>query len=95
MQSLGVRPGDRVAVIGYAYDSFWARLARVKIVAEMPEQQAVKFWMGDDRLQEDVLNAFASSGVKAVVAEYAPVYARLPGWHQVDSSSYYVYIFYE
>ena len=26
--------GDEVAVIGYGFDSFWARLAKVKIVAE-------------------------------------------------------------
>src|SRR5690606_12903653 len=29
----GLEPGDTVAVMGYAFDSYWARLARLKIVA--------------------------------------------------------------
>jgi hypothetical protein len=93
LQQLGIEPMDRVAVIGYAYDSFWARLARVTIVAEMLEEDAVKFWTGDDKLQESVLTAFAQSGAKAVVAEFVPDYARLEGWRRVDQSNYFIYVF--
>jgi hypothetical protein len=92
LQELGIQPDDRVAVIGYAYDSFWARLARVKIVAEMPEEQAVKFWVGDDQLQEGVLNAFARSGAKFVIAENVPGYVQPNGWQQVGESSCYIYV---
>lgn len=87
----GVEEGDKVAIIGYGFDSFWARLARVKIVAEMLESQANEFWLGDDALQQDVLQAFASTGASAIVAEYVPGYARLDGWHQVGNSNYYIY----
>jgi hypothetical protein len=93
LQNLGISPSDRVAVIGYAYDSFWARLARVTIVAEMLDEDTANFWVGDDALQQSVLNAFAQSGAKAIVAEYVPGYARLDGWRQVEQSNYYIYIF--
>lgn len=93
LQELGIQPNDWVAVIGYAYDSFWARLARVKIVAEMPEERADKFWLGDSPFQQSVLKAFASSGAKAVVAENVPGYADLDGWKQVGQSSYFIYVF--
>jgi hypothetical protein len=88
---MGVGPGGTVGVIGYAYDSFWARLARVRIVAELVDWEGNPFWYGDAALQQDVLRAFAGSGVCAVVAEYAPADAVLPGWEQVGASSYYVY----
>ncbi len=93
-----VPPGSRVGVIGYGFDSYWARLARVKIVAEMFEWEAGPFWLGDDgqpeaaKRQEAVLEAFAGTGACAVVAEYVPAYARLPGWQQVGTSNYYIYL---
>lgn len=93
LQGLGVRQGDKVGVIGYAYDSFWARLARVKIVAEMLEADEDQFWHGDQALRQSVLQAFAKTGVDAVVAEYVPDYAGLRDWHQVENSNYYIYVF--
>lgn len=95
LQELGVKPGDRVGVIGYAYDSFWARLARVRIVAEMLEADAMELWRGDEALQQEVLQSFASTGVRAVVAEYVPAYARLNDWDQVGNSNYFIYRFRE
>jgi hypothetical protein len=95
LQELGVRPGDRVGVIGYGYDSFWARLARVRIVAEMLEADADGLWRGDQALRQSVLQAFAKAGVDAVVAEYVPGYAGLHDWHQVGNSNYYIYVFRE
>ena len=93
LQELGVRQGDKVGVIGYAYDSFWARLSRVRIVAEMLEADADPFWRGDEALRQSVLQAFANTGVDAVVAEYVPAYAGLRNWHQVENSNYYIYVF--
>jgi len=89
---LGVEPGDQVGVIGYAFDSFWARLAKVQIVAEMFDWKADPFWLGEPAFQEEVLHAFASSGARAVVAERVPQYAVFPGWHQVENSNYYIYL---
>lgn len=90
---LGIKPGDRVGVIGYAYDSFWARLARVKIVAEMLEVDAVRFWRHDETLEQSVLRAFASTGSKAVIAEYVTDDVPLKNWHRVGNSSTYIHTF--
>lgn len=91
LRQLGVSPGSTVGVIGYAYDAYWARLARVQIVAELVDWPDNPFWTGDAALQQAVLQAFTRSGACAVVAEYAPAGARLAGWQQVDDSSYYIY----
>ncbi len=93
MKELGVQPGDKVGVIGYAYDSFWARLAHVRIVAELLEADAVDLWRGDESLRQGVLDSFARAGVKAVVAEYVPDDVRLKNWHRVGKSTTYIYVF--
>jgi len=92
LHQLGVEPGDKVAVIGYGFGSFWARLARVQIVAEMLGRQAGDFWLGDAALQSEVIQAFDSAGAKAIVAERVPGYAILDNWHRVGDSDYYVYM---
>lgn len=95
LRELEISQGDKVGVIGYAYDSFWARLASVQIVAEMLDTDADKFWRGDAALRQSVLQAFADSGVHAVVAEYVPSDVTLVDWYQVDNSNYYIYVFKE
>ena len=93
LSDLGVMPGDKVGVIGYAYDSFWARLARVTIVAEMLENDAVDLWYADEEQWRSVLLAFANTSVRAVIAEYVPSDVQLNDWHRVGTSSYYIYRF--
>lgn len=92
LHQLGIKRGDKVAIIGYGFDSFWARLARVQIVAEMLGHEAEDFWFGDGSLQTEVLQAFASTGAEAVVAEHVPHYVSLNDWHQVGNSNYYIYL---
>jgi hypothetical protein len=95
LHRLGVRPGDKVATIGYAFDSYWARLAHVQIVAEMFDWEARLFWSGTPSLQSEVLRAFARSGASAVVAERVPVDVDPAEWHRVGRSGYYIYVFNE
>jgi hypothetical protein len=92
LNRLGIEQGDRVGVIGYGFESFWARLAGVQIVAEMLTQDSAAFWLADPALQSEVLQTFAGTGVNAVVAESVPDYAFMNGWHQVDESNYYIYL---
>ncbi len=92
LHRLGLQAGDNVAIIGYGFDSFWARLARIKIVAELLDTDAEIFWTGDSSVQSDVIRAFSSTGARAIVAESVPSYASLSGWHQVGNSNYYIYL---
>jgi hypothetical protein len=93
LHRLGVRPGDKVAVIGYAFNSFWARLARVVIVAEMFDGDGNEFWLANPSLQSKALRAFANTGARAIVAEAVPSYVTPAGWHRVRNSNYYIYLF--
>jgi hypothetical protein len=92
MHQLGVQPGDKVGVVGYAFDSYWARLGRFQIVAEMLESQATPFWLADGQEREAAVQAFVGTGIKAIVAENVPAYADMTGWIQVGGSNYYIYL---
>jgi hypothetical protein len=92
LQKVGVGPGDKVAIIGDAFVAFWARLARVQIVAEMFGWEADPFWLGDAEAQARVIKAFASSGAKAIVAESVPDYPSLTGWQRLGSTGHYAYL---
>jgi hypothetical protein len=92
LHKLGVDRGDKVGVIGYGFDSYWARLARVLIVAEMLGDDADDFWVGGPSIRDEVFQAFANTGSKAIVAENVPSYASLSNWHRVGNSNYYVFI---
>ncbi|NNE45281.1 MAG: hypothetical protein HKN37_01330 [Rhodothermales bacterium] len=93
LQELGVVAGDHVGVIGYAFDSYWARLGRMKIVAEMPGTVADIFWYGDESSRTEALGAFRRTGVRAIVAESVPYRANTTGWRRVGESDYYIYLF--
>jgi hypothetical protein len=93
LHELGLRPGDKVAIIGNGFLSFWARLARVKIVAEMLGREADPFWLGSSTFQSKVIEVFKSTGAKAIIAEEVPGYAKLINWYKIKDTNYYVYLF--
>lgn len=92
LHRLGIERDDTVAVIGYGFSSFWARLAPVKIVAEMFNWEADPLWLGTPSFQSQVIQAFRKTGARAIVAESVPNYARLAGWHQINNTNYYIYL---
>ena len=89
VMQMGLQPGDTVAAIGYAVE--WARLAKVRVVAEIPMTEAAKFWSADQRLQARAIQILAHSGAKWIVAEkvVGPVPA---GWQRVADTDHYVYV---
>ena len=60
-----IKEGDRVATMGT--DIGWASLAQVRIVAEIPEEQADRFWMASQQRQSDILQSIRNTGAKAIV----------------------------
>jgi hypothetical protein len=85
----GLRAGDEVGFVGYTFDAYWARLGGYRIVAEVPEGEAAKFWAADRAVQGRVMGALRRAGVRAAVAGPLP---RAPaGWAEVSGTGYYVY----
>lgn len=108
LHRLDVRPGDTVAVIldpPGAFGAYWARLARVRIIAEIPacpyyagsrcaegQPDAVSaFLEADQKTREQILKSFEQTGANAVVMRNAD-HAPLPGWRRIPDTDYDVYL---
>lgn len=98
MSRAGLHPGDHVGHVGQALKSwsYWARLAGVRITAELRPWES--FWLGDDAARKRALGAFAAAGVKAVVTRKQEVCERpfglpydfAPGWRPVGNTGFYI-----
>jgi hypothetical protein len=87
LRQAGVAQGDRVGVIGDAIHASWARLARVRIVAEVAPVDAASFWQSSHEDQSSVLAAFDEARVSAVIAQAPPAGASLEGWSRLGGTT--------
>jgi hypothetical protein len=88
LQVMGVEKGTPVAFIGYSYSAYWARLARLKIVAEIHPEDVDAFWAADEATRAQALDVMRSSGARLVVAEPTALGERTTGWHTIEASRY-------
>lgn len=89
---MGFRAGDTVAFVGFGREAHWARLARVRIVAELPPEDAGIFWSAPPSVKTQVIDAFSKTGVKAIIAEKVPASLLPSGWHRIDDTDDFAYI---
>jgi hypothetical protein len=102
----GLHAGDHVAVIGDGTGAYWAHLARLRIIAEIPAGSASRpglsamdFWESGPELQKRALEILQGTGAKAVIAGANPslaesVPSRVPvGWKRIEATRAYVYVF--
>ncbi len=86
----GLRPGDTVAVLGQELKAdYWARLAQLRVVAELPEDSLETFWQATPEKQAFILDAFASTGAKILVTHFKPPAAHSEGWQGLENTGYY------
>ena len=104
LKRIGIKPGDKMAVIGNGMYYVWPRLVRVRIVAEMPEPlkresftspiekpatpYSEEFWSTDEATKERVMQAFKQAGARFVVATSAP---PGEGWLPVEGNKDFIY----
>lgn len=108
LEAIGVREGDHVALINDwpgGSDAYWARLARVRIIAEMPACRTraghhclegppggvQAFVRAAPALRVRILAVLAGSGAEAVVMRNE-LSAPLPGWRRIPGTTYDVYL---
>jgi len=102
----GLHPGDRVAVIGYGTETYWAHLARLHVVAEIPAhitshqtRPALDFWESGPERQQKALSILEQTGADAVVAgSQLSLEGSVPSvvpapWKRVTGTDAYVYFF--
>jgi hypothetical protein len=94
LKKMGLQAGDKIATTSdNPIHTKWARLARVKIVAEAyhPDKPH-EFWTTSGSSRNAMLAAFQNAGAKIVVADSIPYWATdTSGWRQVQNTTFYVY----
>jgi hypothetical protein len=68
----------------------WARLDRLRIVAELPNTESAAFAASDESKRQQVIEAVSRTGAKAIVATSVPDDLKLDGWDRLGETSYYV-----
>jgi hypothetical protein len=88
---MGLKPGDSIAFVGYSFGAFFARLARLRIIAEIPDDQAKSFWLADPATRSAVIEAIKKTGAKAIIADWVTPGASLDGWQRIGNSRHFIY----
>ena len=91
LHELGISPGARVGSIGTGLSAYWAHLARVKIIAEIPEKDQTSFLAADSARKEEALRKFSELGATAVVMKNSSAEQSMDGWQEVGRTHYYVW----
>jgi hypothetical protein len=95
LERMGLRAGDKVAVVGYGNLNHWARLGRFRIVAEATASglPAREFWAASPERRALAYERLSSTGARAVIAWNPPGSAKEPRWKKISDTNYYAYFF--
>jgi 4-amino-4-deoxy-L-arabinose transferase-like glycosyltransferase len=86
---LGIRPGDEIAVLGRSLDCYYARVAGVRIVAQIWEDPDQIAGLSLPEVRR-VLSSLKQVGVKALVSRSKPGFANDDGWNGIPRTDIYV-----
>jgi hypothetical protein len=70
-ERLGITAGTKVALIGSPFEAYWARVARVKIVAVVPPPRMQAFYELPPAKRQRLYDEFAKAGADFVIAQHA------------------------
>jgi len=92
VKKVGVKEGDHIAFIGDASSAaFWARLAKLRITAEVPPTAVLDYQALNVREENKLLMLIKNSGVKAVCTNrFVP---STSGWQKIEKTQHYIYLF--
>jgi hypothetical protein len=97
LRDIGLRPGYRVAILGHKdRHAFWARLARARIVAQLPISRL--YWPPPPELSPEIRDALSSSGAQIAIARHDALWTATdpakqtlgPSWRPLGTTGYFV-----
>lgn len=85
LEKLGVQPGAKVGLIGYI-PYYWARLAKLRIAAELPPEQLELYWRSDSKVKKAIDMKLYQAGVTILVSANIPEFWRGSEWTEIGLS---------
>ena len=86
----GIRKNTHVATVGPALYSYWARLAKVNVAAEIWNDGVPLFWNADPLRRHGMLCVIANCGASVVVGS-PPQNTNLDNWEPLGRSGYWMH----
>ena len=84
----GIAPGSQVATLKLTNRCMWARLARVRVIAEVPDEEAARFWAAGEDRKALVYQVLARAGAIAIITDSVPGPEAGQGWQEVKGGLY-------
>jgi hypothetical protein len=91
VRGLGIKQGDKVGLLGDESDIYWARLAGVQVVAQVPLTDAPAYWSSSEGARDDINRWIGMAGAVALVASWTSPPAPIDGWTPVPGSRYSIF----
>jgi len=91
LHEMGIPPGTDVGYIGTGLDAYWAHLAGVRIIIEIPDQQQSQFIGAGTARRQQILELFSSVGAKAAVTKHADAANSAEGWRPIPGTHHFVW----
>jgi len=93
-QELGrhnMHKGDLVTVLGHSHEGdYWAHLAQVRIVAEVPTEGVPDYWDANAETRLRINKLLSQSGARFLVSRIAPPPSQAADWEALGPTGYYV-----
>jgi hypothetical protein len=91
LHAMGIPPGTDLGYIGSGGDAYWAHLAGVRIIVEIPYTEQQRFVAADAARRQQVLALFSSVGARAVVTRNADAANPADGWRQIPGTHHFIW----
>ncbi len=91
LHAMGIPPGTDVGTIGTGLDAYWAHLAGVRIIVEIPDIEQTRFVAADAARRQQVLALFSSVGARAVVTRNADAANPRDGWRPIPGTHHFIW----
>jgi hypothetical protein len=86
LEAAGIRDADQIATVGAPFVDFYARIARLRVIAQISDEAA--FWKLPQQQVEAIENALAKTGAKALVARDRPTAFQANSWQQITGTRF-------
>jgi hypothetical protein len=90
LHEMGIPQGSNLGSIGTGLGAYWAHLAGVRIIAEIPGEDQSVFLASDAERKQAIVGKFAEAGATAIVTKNIAVVNSMEGWRQVRGTHFYL-----
>ncbi len=91
LHAMGIAPGTDMGSLGSGGDAYWAHLAGVRIVVEIPYTDLPRFIAADAARRQQVFALFSSVGARAVITRNADAANPADGWRQIPGTHHFIW----